>query len=232
MIGIIGALSAEVELLKKQLQDITVKTFLGREYFSGRLGETEVCVCESGIGKVNAAGAASVLILHYGAKAVINTGVAGGIAPGCKVYDMVISDKVCYHDFTKGILMTSFPFCEEFSADETLVSAAVESFEALQFGDVHCFVGTVTTGDQFIADSAIVADIKSRTNGFCVEMEGAAIGQVCLSSGIPFLVIRSISDKADEHAEVSFETFVASAAERSAALLCHMITSDRLINYR
>jgi adenosylhomocysteine nucleosidase len=219
-IGIIGAMGKEVALLRQRMEGCALEKWAGREFFIGRLNGKEAVVVESGIGKVNAAMTAQLLIDHYQVEAIVNTGVAGGGDNRIKVRDMVISTEVTYHDMDLEILAQGYPNLRFFQADPGLAAAAEE---ACKKGGIPYCVGRIATGDQFISDRDVKADIVSRLSPFAVEMEGGAVAHVCAANEIPFLVLRSISDNADDDAWVSYEEFVKIAADDAANVLFSML---------
>jgi len=218
-IGIIGAMAEEIALIKEKMDIISSKEIVGLEFHMGKMhGKTVVLVC-SGIGKVNAATCTQALIDMYGVDYIINVGVAGGLAAELDIGDVVISSDLVHHDmdcvgfgYEPGIiprLETSF-----FVADAELVRIAKEACEAVT--DKKAFVARIGSGDQFVSDSQAKARIWNTFEAYCVEMEGAAIAQTAFLNKIPFVVIRAISDKANEEATVSFDKFVAMAAKNSS----------------
>lgn len=218
-VGIIGAMGLEVEKLKDCLLDRAETIYAGRHFYSGKLGNTNVVVVCSGIGKVNAAITTQILIDRFQVNSVINTGIAGGAHPDIRVRNVVISDTVVYHDMDPRILAIGYPHLEEFTADSRLIEKAKAACE----GRVIWMVGKIATGDQFIADSAVKADIVARTNPCCVEMEGGAVAHTAAANGIPFVIIRCISDNADDSAEMDYETFEKLAADDAAAIVESML---------
>ena len=221
-IGIIGAMEQEVALLKLKLAHPQIKKAAGLDFFTGQLGGKNVVVVRSGIGKVNAAICAQVLISLFGANYIINTGVAGGLDPTLNIGDIVVSTDLVQHDmdvhyFSHPRGMIPGLGIAFFAADTSLVQAAMEAGATI--------TGRIATGDCFVSDSEKKQDIAQTFNAMCVEMEGAAIAQTCFLNGIPFVVIRSISDKADEDATISFEQFVEQAAQNSSNLVERMIHS-------
>ena len=218
-IGIIGAMGLEVEELRDALEDRTETVFAGRSFYSGKLGGTDAVVVCSGIGKVNAAITTQLLIDHFAVRAVVNTGIAGGALPDIRVRDVVVSDTVVYHDMDPRILAIGYPHLREFTADETLIQKALAACE----GRVRARRGRVATGDQFIADSAVKAGITARTAPACIEMEGGAVAHTAAANGVPFVIIRCISDNADDGAEMSYETFEKLAADDAAAIVRRML---------
>ncbi|MFC6331297.1 5'-methylthioadenosine/adenosylhomocysteine nucleosidase [Paenibacillus septentrionalis] len=227
-IGIIGAMVEEIELLHQNVKDIKASQQAGVTYYEGKLHGVEVIYCKSGVGKVNAAICTQVLLSSYQVDCVLFTGVAGALDPGLNVGDIVISSSAMQHDmdvsplgFSKGII----PFQEisDFPADSSLVELAKAAGQALFPG--RTLVGRVVSGDQFIASVDKVKELHEHFGGVCAEMEGSAVAQVCTANGIPFVVIRSMSDKADGSAEVTYNEFVVTAANNSYAMIDHMISN-------
>ena len=225
-IGIIGAMGLEIERLRNRLEGRSERVFSGRNFYSGKLGGVDVVLVCSGIGKVNAAVTTQLLVDHFDVEAVINTGIAGGAHPEIRVRDVVISDTVAYHDMDPRILALSYPNLREFAADPVLVKEAARACE----GKVRYRIGRVATGDQFISDSKVKADIVSRLSPCCVEMEGGAIAHTCAANGVPFVVIRCISDNADDSAEMDYDTFEQLAADDAAEIVERMLREERSRN--
>lgn len=217
-IGIIGAMGSEIELLRTKLADVKETVYAGRTFYSGRLGACEVVLVCSGIGKVNSAITTQILIDHFNIAAVINTGVAGG-AGKASVRDVVVSTEVLYHDMDLEILSHSYPYQKTFTADPRLVKLAFAACE----GKVTAYTGRIVTGDQFICEKAVKDDIVARTSPMAIEMEGGSIAHTCASNDIPFVIIRSISDNADDNAEVSIEVFGKIAANDAAEIVISML---------
>lgn len=225
-IGIIGAMVEEIELLHQNVSDISETKKAGVTYYSGTLHGIDVIYCKSGVGKVNAAICTQVL-LSMGVEAVWFTGVAGALNPGLEVGDIVISSSALQHDmdvtplgFAKGVI----PFQEvsDFSADASLIALA-QRVGGVLFPN-HVLVGKIVSGDQFIASRDKVTELYEQFEGACVEMEGAAVAQVCYANEIPFVIIRSMSDKADGSADVTYQEFVVTAANNSYAIIDGMLT--------
>jgi len=224
-IGIIGAMESEVSLLKSKLTNPQIKQAAGLEFFIGSLGGKNVVVVQSGIGKVNAALCAQALISLFGVNYVVNTGVAGGLCPSLNIGDIVVSADLVQHDMD--VAHFNYPrgtvpglnigfFC----ADTNLVQTAVKAGEMIK---TAITTGRIATGDCFVSDIEKKQDITQTFNAACVEMEGAAIAQTCFLNNVPFVVIRAISDKADESATVSFDKFVVQAAQNSSNLVEKML---------
>lgn len=226
-IGIIGAMDNEIELLKSSMDISRTETVTGMTYYCGMLCGKETVLVRCGVGKVNAAICAQTLILCFGAGRVINTGVAGSLNRDINIGDIVVSTDAVQHDmdvsslgYNKGVIPDNeFSF---FRADEDLRRSAVES-AGIAAPEKHVYEGRVASGDQFIADVARKQSIINEFDAMCCEMEGAAIGQVCAQNHVPFVIIRAISDKADNSGHLSYRSFVEAAARRSAAIVKHMV---------
>lgn len=227
-IGIIGAMAEEIELLEKHMKQARTESKAGIAFIEGEFEGRKVVVCRSGVGKVNAAVTTQILIDTFGVGCVIFTGVAGALDPELEIGDIVISEDCVQHDvdatalgFAKGVI----PFQETsiFAADPELKRLALEASEKLFQGRAK--VGRVLSGDQFIADKLVVAGLREGLQGTCAEMEGAAVAQVCGMNGTPFVVIRSMSDKADGSADVSFAEFTVLASKNSYRIVEEMIRS-------
>lgn len=223
-IGIIGAMDSETEVFCRDFCAVPSEV---RGIMKGKSDELEVYICCSGIGKVNAAVATQKMIDFFGVDAIINSGVAGGIADGISKLDTVISENLYYHDFNPiDILDRNPPYTSCFKADKELINKAVSACESLNAellkeGKVgfNTYVGTVVSGDCFVSSSDTVKRLRNDFNALCTEMEGAAIAHTAYASGVPFVIIRTISDFADENAEDSFESFETVAAKRAAYIV-------------
>ena len=226
-IGIIGAMDSEVSLLRSKLDIILVKQVAGVDFYMGKLSGNNVVVARCNIGKVNAAVCAQILIDMYGVDYIINTGVAGAISLELDIGDIVVSSDLAHHDFdTSGVGDVKYvnPSLDEsfFRADDRLVKLAKDSCDAVLARN-KAIVGRIATGDQFIMSNEDKTRIWNDLGALCVEMEGAAIAQACYLNNVPFIVIRSISDKADNSAHMSFEQFVDEASDISARVVEEML---------
>ncbi|MBM6998413.1 5'-methylthioadenosine/adenosylhomocysteine nucleosidase [Paenibacillus sp. DXFW5] len=227
-IGLMGAMDEEIALLLEKVKHQEAVDAAGATFVKGVLHGRNVVVCKSGVGKVNAATTTQILIDRFGAETVWFTGVAGAVHPNLNVGDIVISSTCLQHDmdvrplgYKRGI--TPYQDVSDFPADPALIRLAEDAC-ARQCTDHHYRVGRVLSGDQFIADPEFVGSVLYKElDGVCVEMEGAALAQVCHRNGVPFIVLRSISDKADGSADVNFTEFTALAARRSFAILNDMV---------
>lgn len=228
-IGIIGAMEEEVIALRRKMQVQETHAIASMEFYEGMIGAVKVILVRCGIGKVNAAICTQILIDKFEANYIINTGVAGGLHPDINIGDIVISSDTVEHDMDvtafghgKGVIPRmdrSF-----FEADEMLVNAAKKAADALD-GDQKSFIGRIASGDQFVSSMRVKEDIYSTFTAYCAEMEGAAIAHTCYLNQVPFVVIRAISDKADQSAEVNFDEFVNLAARNASRMIEGMITS-------
>lgn len=227
MLGIIGAMDEEVAKIKRQLTDVTVETKAAMYFYKGKLEGKEVIVVRSGIGKVNAAICAQILVDLYKVSGVVNTGIAGSLKAEIDIGDIVLSDDALQHDMDAtgfGYEPGQIPRVDTlaFRADEELIRLA-EGCCAKVNPDIHTFVGRVVTGDQFVSDKSKKQWLVDTFGGYCTEMEGAAIAQACYLNSIPFLIVRAISDKADDSASVDYPAFEAKAIVHSVNLLTEMI---------
>ena len=222
-IGIIGAMELEVDTLKAQMAVASRTTKAGMEFFEGTLGQAQVVVVRCGIGKVNAAMCVQILVDLFQVTHVINTGVAGSLNADLDIGDIVISQDVIHHDMDVrvfGYALGQVPQLDTlaFPGDETLIRLALSSCEEANPG-LHTTVGRIVSGDQFISGKEIKNRLITEFHADCTEMEGAAIAHAAYLNGIPFVVIRAISDKADDSAEMDYPTFEREAAGHCARLV-------------
>ncbi len=224
--GIIGAMEEEVEMLKSEMKNVKTTVLAGMVFCEGILWKHPMVVVRSGIGKVNMAICTQILVDVFKVEALINTGVAGGLYSELSIGDIVLSSEAMQHDmdatgfgYKKGEIPRMDTYI--FRADEGLIKAAKEACETVN-SDIHCFVGRVISGDQFIQSSAKKEQLIRDFGGYCAEMEGAAMAQVAFLNHIPFLVIRAISDKADDSAQMSYEQFEKQAIIHTMKLLAAM----------
>ena len=227
MVGIIGAMEVEVSKLKEMLQDTETKNKAGMTFVSGSLNGKPVVVVRSGIGKVNASICTQILADEYKVNYIINTGVAGSLHNEINIGDIVLSKDALQHDMDAtgfGYAVGVIPQMEKsiFEADERLIQIAEKCIKE-DITDINAFVGRVVSGDQFISDKSKKKWIVDNFQGYCTEMEGAAIAQAAYLNNIPFLIIRAISDKADDSATEDYPTFEAKAAQHCVKLLCEMV---------
>lgn len=220
-LGIIGAMEQEVETLLGLMENKQETEKAGSRFYNGTLEGLPVTVVQCGVGKVNAALCAQILCDCFGVTHLVNTGIAGSLCADLDIGDLVVSQDAMYHDVdavafgypmgkVPGMDVTAFP------ADDTLIGYAFAAAEAVNPG--HTRIGRVASGDQFVASKAVKERIIDLTRGLCTEMEGAAIAQTAYRNNIPFVILRAISDKADDSAQMDYPTFERIAAHRCAAV--------------
>lgn len=225
-IAIIGAMDEEVTVIKSWMTDVTTEHVAGCEFFIGKLDGQPVVLLKSGIGKVNAALSTSILLLQHNPSAVINIGSAGGYAEDLKVGDVVISNEVCHHDVDVSVFGYSLGqvpgMNATFSADNTLIEKAKAAINSLN--NIKAKVGLIGTGDSFMQDPVRVEKVRGDFPGLlAVDMEAAAIAQVCIKFDIPFVVVRALSDIAGQESSQSFEAFLEKAAKNSSLMVREML---------
>lgn len=228
-IGIIGAMEIEVSLIKESLEEMKIIRQAGLDFYQGKIKGHEVVVVRSGIGKVNAAMCTQILIDRFCLDAIINIGVAGALSDDLEIGDIVLSTELLEHDFDvtgfgyeKGVIPrmdTSI-----FVADEMLRKTAQRAGKALS--SVKIIEGRIATGDVFVNEKSLRAQIADQFGTVCAEMEGAAIAHVCHLNQMPVLVIRSMSDKANGEAMENFNEFERMAAIRSKKLILEMLKNE------
>ena len=225
--GIIAAMEEELKTLLMALQDKEEVIVLGKTYYAGHIGQHEVVLVQSGIGKVMSAMSVAILAETFAVDTIINTGSAGAVAQGLAIGDVVIADCLVYHD----VDVTAFGYAfgqmagQElyYQADQTLMARLQE---VLNQQGIHSHVGLIATGDSFIAGQEKVDVIKHHfPEVLAVEMEGAAIAQAAQAAGKPFMVIRAMSDTAQGDANISFDEFILEAGKRSAQTLLALLKS-------
>ena len=217
-LGIIGAMDIEVAALKENLSGMTEHTHAVGTFYEGKLEGLDVVVVQCGIGKVNAALCVQILCDCYGVTHLVNTGIAGSLCAELDIGDLVVSRDAMYHDFdchAFGYPIGKVPGLPvTFDADQKMVEYAFAAAEEVNPG--HNRIGRVASGDQFICDKAQKDHIIAVTEAQCTEMEGAGIAQTAFRNQIPFVILRAISDKADDSAEMDYPTFERIAADRCA----------------
>lgn len=226
MLGIIGAMDTEVAKLKEMMEDVHITEAASMEFYEGKLNGAGAVVVKAGVGKVNAACCTQTLIDHFPVSCVINTGIAGSLKAEIDIGDVVLATDAVEHDMdvaALGYAPGKIPDMdvEFFEADETLRKIAKESCEKVN-PDISVYEGRVVTGDQFISSKEKKAWLTETFGGFCAEMEGAAIAHAAYLNHIPFLIVRAISDKADDSAQMDYPTFLAKAIEHSVRLIVEM----------
>lgn len=226
-IGIIGAMESEVGGLRAKLEDVTVSKYAQREFIEGKMAGKEIVLVKCGVGKVNAACCAQVLCDIYHVDVIINTGVAGSLDPAIDIGDVVICTEAVQHDMDCvgfGAPLGKIPFLKtsEFKADEKLRLLANDICGEV-CNDITAFEGRIATGDQFVCSKEKKKFITDNFNAMCCEMEGAAIAQTAYLNDVSFLILRAISDKADDTASVDYPAFERMAAWHSIKILTELI---------
>lgn len=221
MIGIIGAMGVEIKALDQMLQNRQSETISGIEYRKGTIHGKDVVLAVCGIGKVFAAVCAQTMILKYSPDVIINTGVAGTLTDDLSIGDIALSENVVQHDMDStplgdpaglisGINMVKIP------ADTQTLKAIAECIRGL---GIHYRIGTVASGDQFLASQEVKQKIVNTFGAIAGEMEGGAIGHVCYINGVKFCVLRAISDRADGLGPENYLEFLEQAARNAASVL-------------
>ncbi len=226
-IGIIGAMEEEITNILKDMNVLTVKNALGLDFHLGTLNNSShgIVLVRSGVGKVNAALCAQVLIDLFAVDAIINVGVAGAVDKNVKIGDIVIATDAVQHDFDTSALgdepgIISGIDTSVFPADAHLVEVAEKVVRDIGF---PVYKGRVASGDQFVSDPVVKGKIDELFSPMCCEMEGAAIAQACYLNKIPFVVIRAISDNAEEGNDINYERFFREAAVTAGRIIKNMI---------
>ena len=231
-IGIIGAMDLEIEkLTKKEMTSENIVARAGLRFHLGKLGDCDVVIVRSGIGKVNAALCTQILIDCFQVTHIINTGIAGSLDNSIDIGDIVICTDAMHHDldlgplgYEPGILPTlgDGPILSSFPADPFLRDLAVRSCLATA-PDIGIHEGRIVSGDQFISSADQRTRLVNTFHAICTEMEGAAVAHTAYLNGIPFVVLRAISDKAGDEADVEFGIFERQAAENCANVVAHLV---------
>ena len=224
-IGIIAALQIEIDGIKEKLTDSYTLNVSGIDFECGYIGDRRVVCAKCGVGKVFAALCAQTMCMKFSLDCIINTGVAGGLADGLKVLDIVVADDVVQHDMDtsplgdpvgllSGINIVNIP-CDKKISDTLAECVAKEG--------INCVRGTVATGDQFVSTNEKREFIKSTFNAAACEMEGGAVGHVCYVNEVPFGIIRAISDGGDGEATLDYPTFATMASDNSVRAVLRFI---------
>ena len=221
MIGIIGAMTVEVDSIKAIMTDKTDYSVSGMTFTLGKLCGKDTVVTVCGEGKVNAAMSAQTMILKFNPDLIVNTGVGGGLADGLKIGDVVAAEKVVQHDMDMSPLGHPIGYICGVDGVEMYCDSNITQtlLNCIKDCGINCRVGTVATGDQFISSDEKKNWLIENFGADVCEMEGGAIGQVCVRNNIPFGILRAISDGGDDSANMSFPEFAALAAKNSIAVM-------------
>lgn len=214
--GFIGAMQLELDGIRSHMTNISTESISGIDFVRGKIGETELVTAVCGIGKVNAAICAQTMILKYSPCAIINTGVAGAVSRELSIGDVVVADSVVQHDMDTSAVGDPVGYVSGigriyFETDKNISNALAACLGEL---NVHSARGIIATGDQFICTSEKKKYLSEVFGATACEMEAASIGHTCAVNGVPFSILRAISDKADEGAVEDYPSFARSAAEK------------------
>ena len=220
VIGLIGAMNVETELIMNKFEDVTVDQAIGMTFYSGELFNKKVVLVTSSIGKVNAAICAQYIIDKYNVSTIINTGIAGSLKDDIEINTTIISNKLTYHDVRRIQMIESLPNTEFLQTDEYLQTLASKKSVELSINHI---IGDYVTGDSFVNSKEESDKIKFKYDADCVDMESAAIAHVCHLNMIPFLAIKSISDNADDKTDEVLEINRESVAKKSAKLVLEIL---------
>ncbi|WP_077923835.1 5'-methylthioadenosine/adenosylhomocysteine nucleosidase [Spirosoma sp. 209] len=238
--GLLGAFGAEVALVKQSLKNPKTVVVDGVSFTTGRIGKQQVVVAETGIGKVNAAMTTALMLNYFRPERILFTGIAGGTNPDLQPGDIVIARQTAHHDY-QSITMDRKPTRQTYSlsgkvnpafflADSVMLSRAQTTARSVAFEPIPLttrpptvITGIVVTGDQFISSAEKVTQLRQAFNADATEMEGAAVAQVCYQMQVPHLVIRSLSDRADDNARNDMLSFYQTAARNSAKLVLAIV---------
>lgn len=229
MIGIIGAMKIEIDTINGMIENKKTEKYGIVEYTSGKLFGRDVVTAVCGIGKVNAAICAQTMILKYSPDVIINTGVGGSLSTELQIGDIAVAESLVEHDmdtspigdpvgFISGLGIVNIP------ADAKTVDKMIEGISSL--GGIKAVKGVIASGDQFIADPTVKDRIVSSFGAIACEMEGASIGHVCYASGVPFAVVRAVSDCADGSSHMDYPTFLPIAANNAAKLIEYFVKNS------
>ncbi|MCD8214671.1 MAG: 5'-methylthioadenosine/adenosylhomocysteine nucleosidase [Clostridiales bacterium] len=224
-IGIIGAMDLEIQKIKGLLNVITTKNAAGMDFTLGMLEGRSIVIAMCGVGKVNAAVCTQIMIDLFAVDCIINVGVAGGLSPGLEMGDIVISSDAMQHDmnveglgYARGVIP---------DMETSLFKAAPELIETAEDALISCglkgVIGRVAAGDVFVCDKSLKDYIINSFDAACCEMEGGAIAQTCYLNKVPFVIIRAISDSADDSGSMDYPAFKRMAAENSGKIVHYMI---------
>ena len=222
-LGIIGAMTVEVETLKSKMKNVTTVQRAGMEFYDGTLCGLPAVVVVCGVGKVNAAMCTQILCDCFAVTHIVNTGVAGSLCAELDIGDFVISTCAIHHDFDCSAINPAYVVGQvpglpvrAFPADPELTACACRAAQSVY--PEHFRSGVIASGDQFVGGKTQKQRIVENTEALCTEMEGAAIAHTAWRNQIPFVIIRAISDKADDSAQMDYPTFESIAARRCAAV--------------
>lgn len=216
--GIISAMTVEIEQIYRSMNIEKELNICGFPFYIGSIYKVKVVLTTCSVGKVNAACCTQLMISNFDVDYIINTGIAGALYSELKLKDIVISSDVTYYDVRKIQMKTCYPCQESFKSSDELVELAQKACHSILGNEASYYKGRIATGDNFISTSEEKESIYNEFAPYCVEMEGGAIGHVAYLNHTPFVIIRCISDLADDEAAVTYEEFETIAAIRSAKI--------------
>lgn len=218
-IGIIVATIEELEAVKEIMSELEKETIYDLDFYKGRINSNNYILVKCGVGKVNAARTTQILTDSFSLQYIVNVGVAGGLSSNLQIGDIVIGEKLVQHDFD----ITAFGHEKGYITDTGKIfksdKVLVEKFRKIKIDDIKIITGTIASGDIFVQDIKMKEKIRAKFNCDCVEMEGAAIGQVCFLNKVPFVVVRSISDIPNGNNYMEYQEFVKLAAKNCAKVI-------------
>ena len=226
-VGIIGAMEEEVAVLKQEMNIEETVVYASMQFCRGILCGKNVVIVRSGIGKVNAAICAQILADKFNVDVLINTGIAGSLDAAIDIGDMVISTDLVEHDMDATIFgdpLGQVPRMDTFSfpANTSLIEKAVAANEEAN-PDIQTFTGRIVSGDQFVSSAEVKEKLVKNFQAKCTEMEGAAIAHAAYLNKVSCVIIRAISDKADNSATMDYPTFEQKAIEHSVRLVRNLL---------
>lgn len=227
-IGIIAAMNEEMQEIKDTMTDISSKEIYNLKFYIGKIENINCVLVECGIGKVNAARTTQILIDNFKIDFVVNIGTAGAISDKVNIKDVVIGQKLAQYDFDltafgreKGYITDIGKFIE---SDKKLVEKCLIAMKNLdKNNDFNVHVGTIASADQFCTDRKIANEVYKEFGAICVEMESAAVAQICKLDNVPFVIIRSISDSPNGNNSIDFDEYLKIASKRAAIFLKELV---------
>lgn len=221
--GIIAAMQEEMQEIKKIMTETEERKIYELTFTKGKINNTEVVLVEAGVGKVNAARTTQILINNFDIEAIINVGSAASANDELDIGDIVIGKKLVQHDFDitafghpKGFISNVGQYVE---SDSKLIEKMEQTIVDLQDKEFKIKIGTIASGDIFCTEIKMKEKIRNKFEADAIEMEGAAIAQVCKLDNVPFIVIRSISDNPNGNNNITFDQFLEKAAKRCALII-------------
>lgn len=218
-IGIIVATIEELEAVKEIMSELEKETIYDLDFYKGKINNNNYILAQCGVGKVNAARTTQILTDNFSLQYIVNVGVAGGLSSNLQIGDIVIGEKLVQHDFD----ITAFGHEKGYITDTGKIfksdKVLVEKFGKIKIDDIKIVTGTIASGDIFVQDIKMKEKIRTKFNCDCVEMEGAAIGQVCFLNKVHFIVVRSISDIPNGNNYMEYDEFVKLAAKNCAKVI-------------